>query len=139
MMVHCAMHGFRKGDQWASCCGMLTKHHDARRGFAATKAQPEHPIARTFPADWSTTGDELYQNILFPETSVPVLLANSAQSKKDHVVTMGSHHGKGAGLWHYARPRFADLPRRKLSLAPCVRIVVGLWEAWEGGKTHSGV
>jgi type 1 glutamine amidotransferase len=95
LMVHCAMHCFRKGDEWASCCGLLTKHHDGRRGFSTTKSLPEHPIAKAFPADWSTPEDELYQNIHFPDTSVPVLLAHSIQSKKDHVVAWVHTLGKG--------------------------------------------
>jgi type 1 glutamine amidotransferase len=95
MMVHCAMHSFRKGEQWSECCGLLTRHHDARRGFSTTKAKPNHPIAAAFPENWSTTGDELYQNIRFPETSTPVLTAYSVQSKQDHVVAWVQTLGKG--------------------------------------------
>ena len=95
MMVHCAMHSFRKGEQWSECCGLLTKHHDARRGFSTTKPNPGHPIVVGFPENWSTTGDELYQNIRFPETSTPVLKAYSVQSKQDHVVAWVQTLGKG--------------------------------------------
>jgi type 1 glutamine amidotransferase len=95
LMVHCAMHCFRKGDEWSECCGLLTKHHDGRRSFSTKKALPMHPIANDFPDHWSTPGDELYQNIRFPETSTPVLTAYSVQSKTDHVVAWVQALGKG--------------------------------------------
>jgi len=95
VLVHCAMHCFRIGDEWAQCCGMKTKAHDSFRAFATTKAKPEHAIIKEFPEDFKTSGDELYQNIVFPEDSTPLLLAHSVQSNKDHVVAWVHTYGKG--------------------------------------------
>ncbi len=94
VMVHCAMHCFRAGDEWADCCGLTTKAHDGFRGFTIKKANKDNAISKTLPDEFVTTGDELYQNIKFPETSTAVLTAFSVQSKKDHVVAWTQMYGK---------------------------------------------
>jgi type 1 glutamine amidotransferase len=117
IMVHCAMHCFRKGDQWSECCGLLTKSHDGYKGFTISKASPEHPIAAFLPEQWKTAGDELYQNLKFPDTSIAVLTAYSVDSKKDHVVawvhTMGKGRVFGTTLGHdmktAAQPEYSHL------------------------------
>ena len=117
MMIHCSMHSFRVGDEWGECCGLVTKVHDGFRGFGTVKATPEHPIVKAFPNDWKTSGDELYQNIKFPETSIPLLRAHSTQSDKDHVVawvhTFGKGNVFGTTLGHdmktFAQPEFLQM------------------------------
>jgi len=95
LLVHCAMHCFQASDAWTDCCGLRTRRHDAYRAFTTKRSEPLHPIAAKWPADWSTKGDELYQNIAFPKDSTPVLTAYSPESKKDHVVAWAHTHGKG--------------------------------------------
>jgi type 1 glutamine amidotransferase len=99
VMVHCAMHSFWKDDTWAQCCGLLTRSHEAYRGFSTFRAKPEHPIAKSWPEDWKTEGDELYRNIKFPfpekSPPSPVLMVHSGEAKQDYVVSWTHTFGKG--------------------------------------------
>jgi type 1 glutamine amidotransferase len=96
VVIHCAMHTFRdyKKDDFREAIGLTTKVHDGFRGFATKKAK-ESPITAFWPSDWTTPGDELYQNIKFWPTATPLLTAYSTQSKKDHVVAWTNEIGHG--------------------------------------------
>ena len=95
LMIHCAMHCFRIGNDWAGCCGLTTKVHDGFKGFSTKKPSPDNPIVKFWPDEWKTAGDELYQNIKFPDDSKALLTAYSIDSKKDHVVAWTHTYGKG--------------------------------------------
>jgi len=95
VLVHCSMHCFMASDEWTNCCGLRTRRHDGYRGFSTKKPDSKHPIVQAWPDDWKTAGDELYQNIAFPETSKPLLTAYSVESKTDHVVAWTHQFGRG--------------------------------------------
>ena len=94
VFIHCAMHTLRETDYY-KCLGLHTVKHDTLRAFSTKKADPAHPIVQCWPDDWTTPGDELYQNLEFPETSHSLLTAYSVESKKDHVVAWVHTFGKG--------------------------------------------
>src|SRR5258708_19689379 len=74
---------------------MKTRGQEVCGAFGTRKAKAGHASIKEFPEDSKTSGDELYQNIVFPEDSTPLLLAHSVQSNKDHVVAWVHTYGKG--------------------------------------------
>ncbi len=94
VLIHCAMHCFWFTD-WHECCGLQTNKHDPYRSFSTKAVDPKHPIVQGWPADWTTPGDELYQNIELHSGSKPLLTAYSQTSQKDHVVAWVHTYGKG--------------------------------------------
>jgi len=98
VMIHCAVHAFRhspKIHEWETCCGMRSKVHDRFEGFTVQKLDPESPITKFFPQEWSTAGDELYQTISIDPDSHQLLKAKSPQDGRVHVVCWTYQFGKG--------------------------------------------
>ncbi|MEO7297889.1 MAG: ThuA domain-containing protein [Verrucomicrobiota bacterium] len=98
VMIHCAVHAFRKSEkvrEWENLCGMRSKVHDPYQAFATEKLDPKHPVTKNFPADWKTSGDELYQTIEFLEGSTPLLKVKSPHDGREHIVCWVHTYGKG--------------------------------------------
>ena len=95
VMLHCSMHCFKPSDEWTDCCGMRTRAHDPFTAFAVEKATKDHPLMKTFPDDWKTAGDELYQTIKFGERSTALLKAKSPKTGQEHICAWVSTYGKG--------------------------------------------
>lgn len=98
VMVHCAVHAFRRTDrvkEWENCCGMRSKVHDPFQAFGTEKLDPAHPVTKAWPTDWKTPGDELYQTIEFPASSHPLLRVKSPKDGREHIVCWTSTYGKG--------------------------------------------
>jgi hypothetical protein len=98
VMIHCAVHAFRKSDkvhEWENYCGMRSKVHDPFQPFATEKLDTQNPITLSFPADWKTPGDELYQTIELIEGSHPLLRAKSPRDGREHTVCWIHTYGKG--------------------------------------------
>ncbi len=95
MLIHCAMHTFMVSDDWTDCCGMRTRRHDPYAAFGIIKAEKDHPIIKTLPDDWKTTGDELYQTIKLGERSTALLKGKNDKTSSEHVVCWISTFGKG--------------------------------------------
>ena len=96
LMIHCSMHTFMASDDWTECCGQRTRHHDKYKPFATEKVTADHPIMKHFPDDWSTPGDELYETLIFPESSTPLLRSTTPdQLGKQSIVCWTHTYGKG--------------------------------------------
>jgi type 1 glutamine amidotransferase len=98
VMIHCAVHAFRKSDkvhEWENFCGMRSKVHDPYQSFTTEKLDPENPITKAWPENWTTLGDELYQTIEFIEGSHPLLRAKSPKDGREHIVCWIHTYGKG--------------------------------------------
>jgi type 1 glutamine amidotransferase len=95
MMIHCAMHTFQSSDEWTDCCGMRTRVHDPYRAFSIIKADNTHPIGKTLPDKWPTTGDELYRTIRLGERSTALFKGKTEKGIDEHVVVWVSTYGKG--------------------------------------------
>ncbi|HSU69476.1 MAG TPA: hypothetical protein VLJ39_21500, partial [Tepidisphaeraceae bacterium] len=79
VFIHCAMHTFRpprnqKDPQlkereaiadakWHALDGMDTRVHDKYGPFSTEKVDIANPILKTFPDDWKTAGDEMYNTV----------------------------------------------------------------------------
>ncbi len=89
VMIHCAVHAFRRSPkiaEWETCCGMRSKVHDRYQSFTVVKLDAASAITKAFPDPWTTPGDELYQTIsIFPD-SHPLLKAKSPQDGREHTV-----------------------------------------------------
>jgi type 1 glutamine amidotransferase len=94
VLVHCSMHSFRPSDDWTECCGQRTRKHDTYRGFSTTKVDAEHPIMKTFPDNWKTPGDELYQTIKMADDAHPLLMA-AGEENRESIVCWFHTYGKG--------------------------------------------
>ncbi|MSU37161.1 MAG: ThuA domain-containing protein [Pedosphaera sp.] len=98
VMIHCSVHAFRRSPkihEWETCCGMRSKVHDTFGPFAVNKLDPASPITKSFPEDWKTNGDELYQTISIDPKSHPLLKAKSPQDGREHIVCWIYQFGQG--------------------------------------------
>ncbi len=98
VMVHCAVHAFRRSpkiSEWEACCGMRSKVHDPYQPFTVEKIDAANAITLTFPERWLTTGDELYQTISIPASSRPLLKVKSPHDGREHIVCWTSQYKKG--------------------------------------------
>lgn len=89
VMIHCSVHAFRKSPKirdWETCCGMRSKVHDPYGPFSVTKLDENSPITKSFPKDWKTPGDELYQTIAIDPDSHQLLKAKSPHDGREHIV-----------------------------------------------------
>jgi uncharacterized protein len=110
VFVHCAMHTFRPprdkkapdfkqreaicDAKWHALVGMDTRVHDKYERFAVTKADKESPILKSWPDEWRTQGDELYNTIKMMPTATPLLQARSPISGSLHTVAWTNHYGE---------------------------------------------
>ena len=94
VVVHCALHAFKSSSEWRDCCGMTSKVHDPFQAFGTEKLDSNHPITKSFPEDWKTAGDELYQTIKMGQNSHPLLKVKSPHSGQEHIVCWTNTYGK---------------------------------------------
>jgi uncharacterized protein len=98
VVIHGTLHSYRElaadRDAFCEAIGLTSVKHDKAREIA-TKKVSQHWIVADWPAFWTTSSDELYENVKFWPNSTPLLTAYSATSKKDHVVAWINHYGKG--------------------------------------------
>ena len=109
VFIHCAMHTFRPprdakapdfkereafcDANWHALLGMDTRVHDKYEPFEVTKADKDNPILKSWPDEWKTPGDELYNTIKMMPTATPLLQARSPISGKLHTVAWVNHFG----------------------------------------------
>ncbi len=110
VFIHCSAHTYRpprKQDdpqlkereaiadaKWHALVGMDTRVHDRFGPFSTEKVDKENPIVKSFPDEWKTKGDELYNTIKMMPTATPLLTAKSPSSGKVHTVAWINQYGK---------------------------------------------
>ena len=110
VFIHCSMHTYRPprntkdpalkereaiaDAKWHALVGMDTRVHDKFGPFSTEKVTKDHPIMLTFPDDWKTAGDELYNTVKMMPTATPLLQAKSPLSGKIHTVAWVNQYGK---------------------------------------------
>jgi hypothetical protein len=110
MFVHCSAHTYRPprdkkaanlveretiaDAKWHALVGMDSRVHDKYVGFSTEKADKQSPILKTFPDDWKTAGDEMYNTIKLMPSASALLTATSPASGKTHIVAWTNHYGK---------------------------------------------
>ncbi len=97
IMIHCSMHTFMASNDWTECCGQRTRHHDKYKPFATEKVTVDHPAIKHFPDNWSTPGDELYETLVFPDTSTALLRSTTPDDNGNKSIVCWVHtYGKGS-------------------------------------------
>jgi hypothetical protein len=102
VFLHCSMHTYRPprnekdpllkqreaicDAKWHALVGMDTRVHDKFQGFTTVKAARDNPILKSWPDDWKTPGDELYNTVKMMPTATPLLTAKSPSSGNVHTV-----------------------------------------------------
>jgi hypothetical protein len=110
VFIHCSMHTFRPprnlkdpalkereaiaDAKWHALVGMDSRVHDKYVAFSTEKVDKENPILKSFPDDWKTAGDEMYNTVKMMPTATPLLRAKSPATGKIHTVAWVNHFGK---------------------------------------------
>jgi putative membrane-bound dehydrogenase-like protein len=81
--LHCAMHSYRIGtDDWFRFAGIQSTGHGPQEPIAIRYVDQAHPITRAL-ADWTTTREELYNNVKIFETAHPLARGRQVIKQKD--------------------------------------------------------
>lgn len=98
VVIHGTLHSYRElnhdRDAFCEAIGLTSVRH-GKAGKIATKKVSDHWILSDWPADWTTSRDELYENVKFWPDATPLLTAYSQTSNKDQVVAWTNRYGKG--------------------------------------------
>ncbi|GAB5453217.1 MAG: hypothetical protein Hals2KO_35450 [Halioglobus sp.] len=81
--LHCAMHSFRKTDDWWPLYGLKTVRHEPIGRIRQSHAG-DHPVLKGVPTPWTLDNDELYTNLAFD--ALPLLTAQG-EDGAEHVTT----------------------------------------------------
>jgi type 1 glutamine amidotransferase len=95
VVIHCAVHSFKESDEWRRLVGEVSRVHDKYQAIAAQKLDPNHPVLKSFPDNWQTAGDELYQTIQMGPDSHSLLKVISPATGAEHIVCWTNQYGKG--------------------------------------------
>jgi type 1 glutamine amidotransferase len=93
--IHCAVHSFKVSDEWRRLLGETSRIHDPYQAFSTVKVDENHPVTKSFPQNWQTAGDEMYQTIEMGSQAKVLLKAKSPSSGKEHMVCWTNQYGKG--------------------------------------------
>lgn len=109
VFIHCSMHTYRPprdekaanykeraaicDAKWHALTGMDTRVHDKYQPFSVVKVAKDQPIIKTWPEEWKTPGDELYNTIRMMPTATPLLQSTSPITGKVHTVAWINHYG----------------------------------------------
>ncbi len=106
VVVHCAMHSYRTGDEaWFDFLGVTSHRHGARYPFEVRNLATDNPIMKSFGDSWMTPQGELYLISKLGERTTPLAHAFSRDSKKNEVCIWTNQYGKarvfGTTLGHH--------------------------------------
>jgi uncharacterized protein len=93
--IHCAVHSFKVSDEWRRLVGQVSRIHDPYQAFSTVKVDANHPIVKSFPDNWQTSGDEMYQTVEMGPQSKVLLKAKSPSSGKENMVCWTNQYGQG--------------------------------------------
>lgn len=86
VMIHCAMHCYRVGnDDWFELCGVTSHGHGPHYPHEVRNVLPTHPIMEGFGAAWFNPAGELYRIAKLWETATPLGTAKDRQNGEDQV------------------------------------------------------
>jgi type 1 glutamine amidotransferase len=126
--LHCAMHSYRTGNfqqqvepsaengKWFELLGLQSVSHGPQQPIRISYTAKQHPITQGL-VDWTTTDEELYNNVAVHATAEP--LARGQQGQEETVVAWTNLYGPkktrvfGTTIGHnnqtVADPRYLDL------------------------------
>ncbi len=140
--LHCAMHSYRTGtDLWFEFLGLQSSSHGPQKPIAIDFASTPHPITQGM-ANWTTTNEELYNNVKVFGTAKPLALGNQVQDggKTETAVVAWTNDFHGARVFSttlghnnetVADGRYLDLVVRGL-LWSCDKLNPGYLKPYAG-------
>jgi type 1 glutamine amidotransferase len=95
VMLHCSSHSYRAAstDEWRQCVGITSRSHEKNRDLLVKNLAPEHPVMKSFPAEWLDRKDELYKNEKVWPYVTPLAKAYGEDTKQDHIVIWLNTYG----------------------------------------------
>ena len=79
--LHCAMHSYRTGtDLWFEYLGLQSSGHGPQKPIALDFTAASHPITQGM-ANWTTTNEELYNNVKVFGSAKPLVMGSQDQGK----------------------------------------------------------
>ena len=100
--LHCAMHCYRTGtDIWFAFLGLQSSGHAWRKPIDIDFTNTEHPITQGL-TNWTTIGEELYNNIKIFDTAKPLVMGSQIQSNgnKDTMVIAWTNDYHGTRIFN---------------------------------------
>lgn len=86
VMIHCAMHCYRAGnDDWFELCGVTSHGHGPHYPHEVRNVVPTHPIMDGFGPAWFNPAGELYRITKFWESATALGTAKDRQNGEDQV------------------------------------------------------
>ena len=86
VMIHCAMHCYRVGnDDWFELCGVTSRGHGPHYPHEVRNVRAEHEIMKGFGAAWANPAGELYRIEKFWPTATPLGTAKDRENGQDQV------------------------------------------------------
>ena len=93
--LHCTYHSHHwnaETDAWEDFLGVSSRGHGPKAKIKVTNLEPEHPVMKGFPAEWTTPQGELY-NVQETLTATPLAGGDNGKAKYD--VIWFNEYGKG--------------------------------------------
>ena len=147
--LHCAMHCYRTGtDLWFEFLGLQSSGHGPQKPIAIDFTDATHPVTKGMP-NWTTIGEELYNNIKVFDTAKPLALGNQDQGNGKTATSViawsNDYHGTrvfNTTLGHnnqtVADPRYLDLVVRGI-LWSCDKLNTTYLQPYTGPQGRSEV
>ena len=86
VMIHCAMHCYRVGnDDWFELCGVTSRGHGPHYPHEVRNVRAEHEIMKGFGAAWANPAGELYRIEKFWPTATALGTAKDRENGQDQV------------------------------------------------------
>ena len=96
VLIHCAMHCYRTGDdQWFKFVGVRSPGHGPQYAYTVDNLRPDHPIMRSFGAQFTTPKGELYHAVSLFDTATPLAHAKRKRDQRPQVCVWTNKYGKG--------------------------------------------
>lgn len=86
VMIHCAMHCYRVGnDDWFELCGVTSRGHGPHYPHEVRNVRADHEIMKGFGAAWANPAGELYRIDKFWPTATALGTAKDRENGQDQV------------------------------------------------------
>jgi len=86
VMIHCAMHCYRVGnDDWFELCGVTSRGHGPHYPHEVRNVRADHEIMKGFGAAWANPAGELYRIEKFWPTATALGTAKDRENGQDQV------------------------------------------------------
>ncbi len=94
VVIHCAMHCYRTGDdEWFKFCGVTSRRHGAAYPHEVLNVAADNPIMKDFGAAWANPAGELYWIEKVWPTATPLATAKNREKGNAEVCVWSNEYG----------------------------------------------